>query len=277
MKTSNKVLWGILGTLFIVILLAIIATRLGACSTTNMLFTHKVRGNGVISIQKNSVQDFDVIKISAPGKVIVNKGSQNQLTIKYDQNLMPYLKTYIQDGTLYITQRSKITLNPKASPMFTITMNKGLTALKSAGANKVIINNINPEQFSLNISGFGVAYIQNGTTKLLKLGVSGLGKIVAHKIAADNVNLNISGAGKSQLSGKTDNLKINISGSGKIAAKQLITQNADVDISGLGKAVINVTNRLNANIAGTGSIDYYGNPKKIQQKLGGTGKITQIK
>ena len=67
-----------------------------------------------------------------------------------------------------------------------------------------------------------------------------------------------------------------ISGSGKVLAAELETNRCDVRITGSGDVEINVKDELDANITGSGSVSYRGNPKKVNTHSAGSGKVRKI-
>jgi len=64
-------------------------------------------------------------------------------------------------------------------------------------------------------------------------------------------------------SGKAEQIKATISGSGKVLAADLEVSKCEVRISGSGDVVINVKDALDANISGSGSVTYKGNPSQV--------------
>lgn len=106
----------------------------------------------------------------------------------------------------------------------------------------------------------------------LQLDIGGDGKITMN-LDYKEVKGNISGLGKITLSGKANAADFNISGSGKVDALDLQVANCNANISGLGKCTIDVTDNLNVNISGSGSIVYKNAPKNMNQKISGAGSV----
>lgn len=108
----------------------------------------------------------------------------------------------------------------------------------------------------------------------LNLNISGDGKVTMN-VAMKNIKADIGGLGKIVLSGSSDNADISISGSGKIDAMDLKVVTCHAAISGLGKCMIDVTDELDADISGSGTITYKNAPKNIQRNVSGIGKILE--
>jgi Putative auto-transporter adhesin, head GIN domain len=68
-------------------------------------------------------------------------------------------------------------------------------------------------------------------------------------------------------------VKTHISGSGKVYASNLEADKCDVRISGSGDVEINVKSDLDANISGSGSVTYKGNPSHVNSHSSGSGKV----
>lgn len=105
------------------------------------------------------------------------------------------------------------------------------------------------------------------------LSVSGSGDIKAAGIDADSFDVEISGSGQVDASGTADTLTVDIAGSGKYAGENLVASLGTVAVSGSGDALVNVTNELDAEVSGSGNIEYIGNPS-VTTSISGSGAIS---
>lgn len=125
------------------------------------------------------------------------------------------------------------------------------------------------------------------------LQVNGGGKIISeNSIATGNVNLAVNGAGSMDIDLKGDMVKAELTGSGNIALRGYATaldalisgsgtinafncplESAKVKISGAGVAELNVTNSIEALVAGSGQVKHKGNTKNAQKKVYGSGSV----
>ena len=80
----------------------------------------------------------------------------------------------------------------------------------------------------------------------------------------------MSGIGNVELAGQVARATITISGAGNVNAADLKCQTVDITIPGLGSATVWVTDQLNGDIKGGGSVSYYGDPK-TNTKTSGLG------
>jgi hypothetical protein len=105
--------------------------------------------------------------------------------------------------------------------------------------------------------------------------ISGSGTVTAASITAPSLAVDLSGSGKITVGGTVDQQDLTISGSGEYQAKDLQTKIAAADISGSGNAMVTVSDRLDAQLSGSGQLTYYGNPPQVTQEVSGSGRVTK--
>lgn len=86
----------------------------------------------------------------------------------------------------------------------------------------------------------------------------------------------ISGSGKIEASGTAQAIKATISGSGRVYASNFEVDKCTVRISGSGDVEINVKSELDANISGSGTVSYKGNPNHVNGHSSGSGKVRKM-
>lgn len=127
------------------------------------------------------------------------------------------------------------------------------------------------------------------------LQVNGGGKIIAeNSLATSNISLAVNGSGSMDIDLKGDQVKAEVTGSGSIALRGYATSldaliagagningfncpvdNAKVKVSGSGIAELNVTNTIDATIAGPGIVRHKGNTRNAQKKVYGSGSVVR--
>lgn len=128
---------------------------------------------------------------------------------------------------------------------------------------------------------------------IAELQVNGGGKIIAeNSLATGNVNLEVNGNGSMDIDLKGDIVKAQVTGSGNMALRGYATsldalisgagtihgyncplETAKVKVSGSGICELNVSNTIDAIVAGSGLIKHKGNTKNAQKKIYGTGSV----
>ncbi len=74
------------------------------------------------------------------------------------------------------------------------------------------------------------------------------------------------------MDGKADEQEINILGSGTYQAKDLESKVVKINVAGAGSAIVNVSEELDAEISGVGSVEYIGDPT-VKQDVNGAGQV----
>jgi hypothetical protein len=115
-----------------------------------------------------------------------------------------------------------------------------------------------------------------GTCQNFDSSISGSGKVNAQVTISGKADIGISGSGKFVGNGTANEIKARISGSGKVLASGLEVSKCDVHISGSGDVEINVKDDLDANISGSGSVSYKGNPKRLNSHSSGSGHVRKM-
>ena len=107
---------------------------------------------------------------------------------------------------------------------------------------------------------------------LSTLEVSGSGNVEAKDINTDELAVTIGGAGDVEIRGSADSQEVEISGSGEYRAGDLESKEATIDVRGSGLATVNVSDELEAEVSGSGSVEYIGDPM-VQQEVSGAGEV----
>jgi len=92
-------------------------------------------------------------------------------------------------------------------------------------------------------------------------------------IHTETIVCRITGAGTVRLSGTATYQSVEISGAGSVHNFDLVSTRCSASIAGSGNIEVNVTQQLDATIAGVGSITYAGNPPVVHQSISGIGSI----
>jgi hypothetical protein len=198
--------------------------------------------SSTIISEDRPVSGFTGIELSTFGKVIVTQASEESLTVKGSDNVVPLIVTSVVNGVLVIKtdeQVNVLRMNDENVLTLTVTV-KDLNSITVSGAGQVTMDSLN--------------------TTDLRISMSGAGQVVMGNLAAKTVNMTVSGVGEVEVSGEAASATIDISGAGDIKAPDLKLQTANVTISGIGGAQIWVTDHLTGTISGVGDVNYYGQP-----------------
>lgn len=212
-----------------------------------------IRGSGKLATEKRNVPSFHSIELSGTGNVYLQQGNEQALTITTDANLMSELNTDVFNGKLKIGFEHEVNHISRLDIQITL---KELKGLKISGSG--------------NIKGKEIFKATD-----LNINISGSGEIIL-ETTAETISSNISGSGKINLKGRVKAENVRISGSGNYTAFDLFSDKATVVIQGSGNCRINVTQELDAEISGSGNLEYQGRPV-VNIKSAGSGRIKAVK
>ncbi len=246
-----------------------------------------------------NVGNFTRINFRVPGTLHLKQGSTNKLELEGDSEYLQKIETDTEGTTLVIGRENGKWFswnddNSKRIDVYvTIATLEGLSVSGSGdliGESKFTANDL-----SLKVSGSGALKIEvdasgdmdadvsgsgdidlRGKAKNFESHVSGSGKVNIGLAITNTADFGVSGSGKILASGSASSVKASISGSGKVLAANLQTNRCQVRISGSGDVEINVKDELDANISGSGSVGYRGEPSKINSHSSGSGKVHKL-
>lgn len=110
--------------------------------------------------------------------------------------------------------------------------------------------------------------------RLAGLDVSGVGDGKINNIDADEFEIDISGVGNITLGGKCNALDAHVSGVGDLNAENFNCKKVDISVSGVGDAVVHASEEVDARVSGMGDIDVFGSPKRVRKNDGMFADIT---
>ncbi|MES3020729.1 MAG: head GIN domain-containing protein [Pseudomonadota bacterium] len=180
-----------------------------------------------------TVAPFDAISIKGPINMVVQVGAAQAVQISGDEKFIKKVETRVVGGELVITFLQE---------------DKGM----ELDDNEKILISV-PTLRAFKVEGAGSATVNNINGERVDLGFQGAGKLVAN--------------------GKVRQLRIKANGVGAIDTKALLAQDANVRFEGVGSVKVYASERLDLNVNGMGSLNYYGNPKKVHKSVSGIGSV----
>ena len=264
-------------------------TLLALLSSTTLLMAQ--------SREVRNVDNFTRISFGFPGKLYLKQGSPQKVELEGDRELLEEIETEVSGGRLKIGKEGKWFdwdfNDEKITVYITVPNIEGVSVsgsgdiigqskmrtndleLKVSGSGSMSLDVEANGDVEADVSGSGEMELK-GHFESFESDVSGSGRVVLSATIDNTADFSISGSGKIQASGSADMVKTNISGSGKVLAADLETNRCYIRISGSGDVEINVRNELDANISGSGSVSYRGNPKKVNSHAAGSGKVRKM-
>ncbi len=209
-------------------------------------------GNGESATEDRAVSGFDAVSAQANIHVDVYTGDGEGAVVSCDSNLLEYVITKVEDGTLVVRTPNGTSIAPKADCYVEVQGN-GFTSLRTSGS--------------------GDMYAEGDFAGLEVGHTSGSGELTVIGIDSKSIELSTSGSGGIEAKGGADSLEVRISGSGDITTRTLTAGDVDVNISGSGDGRVTATDSLKAKLSGSGDLHVYGNPADVDQKASGSGDV----
>jgi Putative auto-transporter adhesin, head GIN domain len=215
----------------------------------------KVKGNGNMTIETRTTGDYDGIKCAGSMDFILVAGNEGQLKLEGEENLLKHIVTEIKGNALIVKVEKGINISPSWNKTIKITIPfKDISRVSLAGSGDLWNEDkITATNFDVSLAGSGDATLN---------------------IGASTVEGSLAGSGDLTLKGNTNNLTLKLAGSGDIHAFDLESNNTTVSIAGSGDAQVVSNESLKARVAGSGDIEYKGNPSKEDTKVAGSGSIS---
>jgi hypothetical protein len=212
-----------------------------------------IEGSGNVISEERTVGSFNSIRVIGSGKLYVTQGAEQSLMIQAEDNIMPIIDTGVEGDTLVVDTERPYT---------------------SGIGIKIYITMPDIRGFQLN-----GAWVLSGQNRFnvndLDLEITGAGSIDLD-LTAGRIFTEISGAGTVTLTGSADSHFLTISGAGELKAEGLEVKNYDITVSGAGNCRIFVTQSLEVQISGSGSVYYQGDPASINSNISGVGKLVKL-
>lgn len=240
----------------VVILVLVLATAvlLPACSAIGNL-AGSLRGEGPMVSEDREVGDFSAIRLEGIGTVNVSEGAQTAVRVEAQENLLPYLETAVENGTLVISARESVNLVPTQGIFYYVTT---------------------PRLDQVDMAGLGEINVPRLSGDDVDVRVGGGGNITVDELAAGRLNAVLSGLGDVNIEGgSVDEQVVMLSGGGSYNAGDLESRATEVTLSGLGSATVHASETLDARLTGGGNISYYGRPQ-VTQEVTGLGEIKAL-
>jgi hypothetical protein len=266
------------------------------------MFHNKIKGNGKLITKTISISYFSKIDINT--KVDVNFSqapNTGSLDFTIDDNLLDYYDIYTKDSVLYIRIVDEymengiyLDLNPKKCMITvsseqlenikmrggTINFNTAFTSkilnIEHKGSGKVLANKYPVQIDEIKITNTGSGKVElAGTIQRADIQMKGSGS-AKFSGTTRQADIQITGSGSIQLAGTIQKADIQLKGSGSIKALECKIAQMNIGVSGSGSAEVYVTDTLDVNLRGSGSVCFKGDPYPFTKNIAGSGKIKKL-
>jgi hypothetical protein len=244
-----------------------------------------------------TVSLIDSIDIEGPFVLTVNNGSNSNLEITGEKELIPFIITKVESGTLFIRLTSDTPVHEDKPMKLNISL-LNLVKLKAAGNTNVKINKIKNVSFEVRLSDTAQATISGKTNnlsiyasgkskldtenftvnskgKFLLIDLNGDVELKIKNINADYLKVNLDYLTTLELTGFAENLDLNSRSSGTFLGLKLKIKNANIKMDDCTEAEVNVISNLKALLMGASGLKYLGSPR-LDTSLSGKSKLEKL-
>ncbi|MBN1950506.1 MAG: DUF2807 domain-containing protein [Bacteroidales bacterium] len=241
-------------------------------------FFNCVDGNGLASSEVRYTTDstgaisFTTVKNASAFDVEIFYGDEYEVEVFADQNLLPYINTYISGEELIIETEYSRCLNSN-NPIKVEVHMPDIEKVELSGSGDLIISKYKVDDLKFKNSGSGDIIAWNFECSELNVNNSGSGEInLTDLFCSGDASATLIGSGDIVLAGIANKAILLLTGSGHLRAEDFPVEICSVSNSGSGNVYCHVNQMLNIMLTGSGNISYYGTPE-ISQLITGSGHL----
>jgi hypothetical protein len=222
-----------------------------------------------ISAQVNNynvmnIVDFHSISVNSAYTVYVKQSNKEEVRVEAEKEIYDLTEITVQEGVLHINIKRDDSKSSKS-------IWQKIDNIKLLPTMKVYVSIKDVQNLSVN--GNGKLITENSiASDKLSLMVAGTGSMEVD-IKSESIDAKLAGPGSLTIKGYADIMKIENSGAGSIDAYGFEVQDANASLYGLGSMKINVSDKLDAKIYGSGNMLVKGATKEIVKKEYGPGVV----
>lgn len=236
------------------ILLHLLVLSVTFCNAQNWN-QERIKGSGNIVTTTRTTETYDKLSVSGSFDIVLTDGKEGNLTLKGDDNLLPYIITEVENNKLNIHFKKNYSFNYKSKITIEVPV-ESISQVMATGSGSIIgKKTLKTDEFSITLSGSGDAKLE---------------------VIASKTIVVITGSGDIIMNGTTQELEASVTGSGDVDCRNLQAKNAKATVSGSGDLSVNCTQHLEAKVTGSGDITYKGKPSTLDKKVSGSGNIKGI-
>ena len=236
-----------LGARTAVAALAAVAVALGSggCAATGAV------GSGNLDSRDVAVGGFDAIEAGSAFNVRLRVGSDYDVVVRADDNLIDRVRSEVSGGTLRLGFDG---------PVLRVTLEAEVTV---------------PDQALQELRAGGAATIAGGDrlqAESLRIEADGA-STVRLDLDVQQLDVEADGASTIEVRGSADSLLGRASGASRLRLFDLSATTAEVEADGASSAEVTVSEELDARASGASTIRYDGNPAQVSRDTSGASSI----
>jgi Putative auto-transporter adhesin, head GIN domain len=212
-------------------------------------------GSGVSKEETRAVGKFQMVEVGDALQVIVTvtAGVKPSVKVSGDDNLVPFVESFVEDGQLVLRLEDNSSISPKLP----------LRAEVVTG-----------ELDEVEVSGAAIVKVKGGTkVDRFTAGASGAAQLSVEGVESSEAVVSASGASQVALSGSAASLKVDASGASRIKAQSFNVDDADVSISGASTVTLWANKSVSGDVSGASQLELHGGPAKQTVSISGAAQV----
>ncbi len=233
------------------LIILLLTLSLTSCNG-NLNLIDGIEGSGNVITEKRNIEPpFTKIQASTGVEVVLEQGAPSEIEVEVDDNLMKYIVTKVENGTLIVKIDGNINTMENA---IIHVKNKTIEGLESSsGASIKTINKL------------------SGTNLILK---TSSGSVIQADLEFEKVSCESTSGSEIKVSGKTLTLNTKSSSGSDIEAQDLAANEIFAQSTSGSNTTVNPIVLLNAKASSGSSIDYVKEPKKVVKEETSGGSVS---
>lgn len=217
------------------------ATLLGA------MFGESVVGSEKIVRQTRELGHFTGLSIQLPATIELRQGEEERITIDTSDNLLAQIETVVDGMSLKIRPRDP-RMRIHAKTLKIIIEARKISAIE--------------------IGSSAALHAASLRAMKLNIAIGGSSQVRFDLLENDVLSVALGGSGVFQAAGQGRELSASIGGSGLVDTGRFKVDIASINIGGAGHVKVAARSTLRMNLAGSGEVGYYGDPKVSSSVVG---------
>lgn len=233
------------------LIILLLTLSLTSCNG-NLNLIDGIEGSGNVITEKRNIESpFTKIQASTGVEVVLEQGAPSEIEVEVDDNLMKYIVTKVENGTLNVKIDGNINTMENAIIRVKTKTIEGLES--SSGASIKTINKL------------------SGTSLTLK---TSSGSTIQADLEYEKVSCESTSGSEIKVSGKTLTLETKSSSGSEINAKELASNEITAQSTSGSSTTVNPIVLLIAKASSGSSIDYVKEPKKVVKEETSGGSVS---
>ncbi len=225
--------------------------------------------------ETRKIPAFSKLEIGGSFDAVLRQGNETSVKITAENIDTKKILTESDGNTLRVSLEKGYYHNIRIKVEVTY---KSLDAIDKSGSGNLSCESdlSSASDFDLNSSGSGNITIKGKikATGQASISRSGSGNMKLTGLQAEGIHMNFSGSGNFSVDeGNAKTQTIHLNGSGNVSAYGLKTETCSAVVSGSGDIEVSVSSSLEAQITGSGNIDYRGDAQVKKIEVHGSGRI----